>query len=199
MVLWTLRNHTPSYPPLLHWILRKSGEQKSVSPLRDPWHHWKVEPTPQTQEGWWTASSGFLSPVRAECVSEVSRHCFQITWERKQTERKMPFGGLAGLEEQVLKPGKEEVKNTVGDSLGKLQRWDGLYGERECVQGVGSTAFSDVVGLHGTNILSILFPCWRFFFFFFMSVSKRETSAVRGCESLEASTLSPACSQRSWR
>lgn len=37
-------------------------------------------------------------------------------------KRKMPFGGLAGLKEQVLKPGKEEVKNTVGDSLGKLQR-----------------------------------------------------------------------------
>ncbi|XP_056137822.1 vesicular glutamate transporter 3 [Lampris incognitus] len=34
----------------------------------------------------------------------------------------MPFGGLAGLKEQVLKPGKEEVKNTVGDSLGNLQR-----------------------------------------------------------------------------
>uniref|UniRef100_G3PD84 Solute carrier family 17 member 8 n=1 Tax=Gasterosteus aculeatus aculeatus TaxID=481459 RepID=G3PD84_GASAC len=32
----------------------------------------------------------------------------------------MPFGGLAGLKEKVLKPGKEEVKNTVGDSLGKL-------------------------------------------------------------------------------
>uniref|UniRef100_A0A3B4G4Q5 Solute carrier family 17 member 8 n=1 Tax=Pundamilia nyererei TaxID=303518 RepID=A0A3B4G4Q5_9CICH len=32
----------------------------------------------------------------------------------------MPFG-LAGLKEQVFKPGKEEVKNTVGDSLGKLQ------------------------------------------------------------------------------
>ncbi len=40
----------------------------------------------------------------------------------------MPFGGLAGLKEQVLKPGKEEVKNTVGDSLGKLQRWEGVYG-----------------------------------------------------------------------
>ncbi|KAF7661112.1 hypothetical protein LDENG_00269210 [Lucifuga dentata] len=34
----------------------------------------------------------------------------------------MPFGGLTGLKEQVFKPGKEEVKNTVGDSLGKLQR-----------------------------------------------------------------------------
>ncbi|KAF3688966.1 Vesicular glutamate transporter 3 [Channa argus] len=34
----------------------------------------------------------------------------------------MPFGGLTGLKEQVLKPGREEVKNTVGDSLGKLQR-----------------------------------------------------------------------------
>ncbi|KAF0041268.1 hypothetical protein F2P81_007166 [Scophthalmus maximus] len=34
----------------------------------------------------------------------------------------MPFGGLTGLKEQVLKPGKEEVTTTVGDSLGKLQR-----------------------------------------------------------------------------
>uniref|UniRef100_A0AAQ5XIW3 Major facilitator superfamily (MFS) profile domain-containing protein n=1 Tax=Amphiprion ocellaris TaxID=80972 RepID=A0AAQ5XIW3_AMPOC len=33
----------------------------------------------------------------------------------------MPFG-LASLKEQVFKPGKEEVKNTVGDSMGKLQR-----------------------------------------------------------------------------
>lgn len=49
--------------------------------------------------------------------------------EKTTTQRKMPFGGLAGLKEQVLKPGKEEVKNTVGDSLGKLQRWEGLYGE----------------------------------------------------------------------
>ncbi|KAL0968463.1 hypothetical protein UPYG_G00267220 [Umbra pygmaea] len=34
----------------------------------------------------------------------------------------MPFGGLAGLKERVLKPGKEEMKNTVGDGLGNLQR-----------------------------------------------------------------------------
>ncbi|XP_066541452.1 vesicular glutamate transporter 3 isoform X1 [Hoplias malabaricus] len=34
----------------------------------------------------------------------------------------MPFGGLSGLKEKVLKPGKEEVKNTVGDSLGNLQK-----------------------------------------------------------------------------
>lgn len=34
----------------------------------------------------------------------------------------MPFGGLAGLKEQALKPGKEQMTNTVGDSLGKLQR-----------------------------------------------------------------------------
>lgn len=34
----------------------------------------------------------------------------------------MPFGGLAGLKEQILKPGKEEVKNIVGDGLGNLQR-----------------------------------------------------------------------------
>lgn len=33
----------------------------------------------------------------------------------------MPFD-LAGLKNQVVKPGKEEVKTTVGDSLGKLQR-----------------------------------------------------------------------------
>ncbi|KAB5574820.1 hypothetical protein PHYPO_G00213520 [Pangasianodon hypophthalmus] len=34
----------------------------------------------------------------------------------------MPFGGLTGLKEKVLKPGKEEMKYTVGDSLGNLQR-----------------------------------------------------------------------------
>ncbi|XP_068595981.1 vesicular glutamate transporter 3 [Brachionichthys hirsutus] len=34
----------------------------------------------------------------------------------------MPFGGLTGLKEQVLNPGKEEMKYTVGGSLGKLQR-----------------------------------------------------------------------------
>lgn len=35
----------------------------------------------------------------------------------------MPFGGLAGLKEQALKPGKEQMTNAVGDSLGKLQRF----------------------------------------------------------------------------
>ncbi|XP_060778911.1 vesicular glutamate transporter 3 [Neoarius graeffei] len=34
----------------------------------------------------------------------------------------MPFGGLAGLKEKVLKPGKEEMKYAVSDSLGNLQR-----------------------------------------------------------------------------
>ncbi|KAK7891124.1 hypothetical protein WMY93_023087 [Mugilogobius chulae] len=34
----------------------------------------------------------------------------------------MPFGGLASFKEQVFKPGKEEVKNSMGDSLGKIQR-----------------------------------------------------------------------------
>lgn len=34
----------------------------------------------------------------------------------------MPFGGLTGLKEKVLKPGKEEMKYAVGDSLGNLQR-----------------------------------------------------------------------------
>uniref|UniRef100_A0A8C6SHT6 Solute carrier family 17 member 8 n=1 Tax=Neogobius melanostomus TaxID=47308 RepID=A0A8C6SHT6_9GOBI len=37
----------------------------------------------------------------------------------------MPFGGLTSFKEQVLKPGKEEVKNSVGDSLGKIQRRGG--------------------------------------------------------------------------
>ncbi|XP_029104477.1 vesicular glutamate transporter 3 [Scleropages formosus] len=42
----------------------------------------------------------------------------------------MPFGGLAGLKEQVLKPGKEEVKNAMGSSLGHLQRKvDGTHAE----------------------------------------------------------------------
>ncbi|XP_028672133.2 vesicular glutamate transporter 3 [Erpetoichthys calabaricus] len=34
----------------------------------------------------------------------------------------MPFGGFSGLKEKVFKPGKEGVKNTVGDSLGHLQK-----------------------------------------------------------------------------
>ncbi|RXM33402.1 Vesicular glutamate transporter 3 [Acipenser ruthenus] len=34
----------------------------------------------------------------------------------------MPFGGFSGLKEKILKPGKEEVKHTVGDSLGNLQK-----------------------------------------------------------------------------
>ncbi|XP_053356584.1 vesicular glutamate transporter 3 isoform X2 [Clarias gariepinus] len=34
----------------------------------------------------------------------------------------MPIGGLTGLKEKVLKPGKEEMKYAVGDSLGNLQR-----------------------------------------------------------------------------
>uniref|UniRef100_A0A3B4AJB2 Major facilitator superfamily (MFS) profile domain-containing protein n=1 Tax=Periophthalmus magnuspinnatus TaxID=409849 RepID=A0A3B4AJB2_9GOBI len=34
----------------------------------------------------------------------------------------MPFEGLAGFKEKVFKPGKEEVKNSMGDSLGKIQR-----------------------------------------------------------------------------
>lgn len=34
----------------------------------------------------------------------------------------MPFGELAGLKERVLKPGAEEVKCTMGDSLGTLQK-----------------------------------------------------------------------------
>ncbi|CAL8357005.1 unnamed protein product [Lota lota] len=34
----------------------------------------------------------------------------------------MSFGGLTALKERVLKPRKEEVKSTVGDSLGNLQR-----------------------------------------------------------------------------
>ncbi|TSK38500.1 Vesicular glutamate transporter 3 [Bagarius yarrelli] len=34
----------------------------------------------------------------------------------------MPFGGFTGLKEKVLKPGKEEMKYAVGDSMGNLQR-----------------------------------------------------------------------------
>ena len=48
-------------------------------------------PVPKTQQGWWTASSGFFPFVRAESVSEVSRHCFQIKEERKQRHWKNAF------------------------------------------------------------------------------------------------------------
>ncbi|KAJ8398895.1 hypothetical protein AAFF_G00418030 [Aldrovandia affinis] len=44
----------------------------------------------------------------------------------------MPFKGLAGLKERILKPGAEEVKNTVGDSMGTLQKkMDGSNVEQE--------------------------------------------------------------------
>ncbi|XP_031677926.1 vesicular glutamate transporter 3-like isoform X2 [Oncorhynchus kisutch] len=44
----------------------------------------------------------------------------------------MPFGGFAGLNEQIRKPGKEEVKNMVGDGLGNLQRKiDGTNADEE--------------------------------------------------------------------
>lgn len=45
----------------------------------------------------------------------------KVLLHKKKPEEKMPFG-LGSLKEQVFKPGKEEVKNSVGDSLGKLQR-----------------------------------------------------------------------------
>ncbi|XP_040271635.1 vesicular glutamate transporter 3 [Bufo bufo] len=34
----------------------------------------------------------------------------------------MPFQALSSLKEKIFNPGKEEVKNTIGDSLGHLQR-----------------------------------------------------------------------------
>ncbi|XP_036373950.1 vesicular glutamate transporter 3 [Megalops cyprinoides] len=44
----------------------------------------------------------------------------------------MPFGSLSGLKERVLRPGTEEVKNTMGDSLGTLQKKiDGTNVEQE--------------------------------------------------------------------
>lgn len=35
---------------------------------------------------------------------------------------KMPFKGLGSLKERFFNPGKEEVKNTISDSLGNLRR-----------------------------------------------------------------------------
>ncbi|KAJ8261625.1 hypothetical protein GJAV_G00156440 [Gymnothorax javanicus] len=44
----------------------------------------------------------------------------------------MPFGGLSGLKDRVLKPGGEEVKTAMGVSLGTLQRKiDGTNAEEE--------------------------------------------------------------------
>lgn len=139
MVLWTLRNtSTSSSPPLLHWILSSQRRKVERKSLPYPWgnrgtaERWSPPLVPQTQKGWGTASSGFFFSafLRTKCVSVSEQRL--LFWdkggEKTKTQRKMPFGGLAGLKEQVLKPGKEEVKNTVGDSLGKLQRWECLYG-----------------------------------------------------------------------
>ncbi|XP_039210004.1 vesicular glutamate transporter 3 [Crotalus tigris] len=47
----------------------------------------------------------------------------------------MPFEVLNSLKERLLKPGKEEVKNTVSDSLGHLQRKiDGTNVERDAIE-----------------------------------------------------------------
>uniref|UniRef100_A0A8C6XCW9 Solute carrier family 17 member 8 n=1 Tax=Naja naja TaxID=35670 RepID=A0A8C6XCW9_NAJNA len=47
----------------------------------------------------------------------------------------MPFEVLNSLKERLLKPGKEEVKNTVSDSLGYLQRKiDGTNCERDAIE-----------------------------------------------------------------
>lgn len=37
-------------------------------------------------------------------------------------EDKMPFKGFSSLKERFFNPGKEEVKNTISDSLGNLRR-----------------------------------------------------------------------------
>ncbi|XP_069048885.1 vesicular glutamate transporter 3 [Lepisosteus oculatus] len=47
----------------------------------------------------------------------------------------MPFGGFTRLKEKVLKPGQEEVKNAVGDSLGNLQKTiDGTNVEEDHIE-----------------------------------------------------------------
>ncbi|XP_013930376.1 PREDICTED: vesicular glutamate transporter 3 isoform X2 [Thamnophis sirtalis] len=47
----------------------------------------------------------------------------------------MPFEVLNSLKERLLKPGKEEVKNTLSDSLGHLQRKiDGTNCERDAIE-----------------------------------------------------------------
>lgn len=198
-----------NYPPpqLLSWILtlEKSGKETSVLPLRDCWYHWKVEPnpTPQTQEEWRTASRGFL---RAKCVSDVSRQCFKIKGAREtNTHRKMPFGGLAGLKEKVFKPGKEEVKNTVGDSLGKLQRWEGLYGEEvgcrheDCVCRVFEVI--EVVGLDQIHTRCPYTVFTMGIYFENNFVRMLNWNMCDHCRSGKpwSDHIKPLCSQRSWR
>ncbi|KAL4658471.1 hypothetical protein GN956_G2084 [Arapaima gigas] len=56
---------------------------------------------------------------REDEQAAVRLHAAQAT---QAAQAVMPFRGLAGLKEQVLKPGKEEVKNAMGNSLGHLQR-----------------------------------------------------------------------------
>ncbi|XP_061106743.1 receptor-interacting serine/threonine-protein kinase 4-like [Conger conger] len=61
----------------------------------------------------------------------------------------MPFGGLAGLKERFLKPGAEEVKCTMGDSLGTLQNSSAsLLKEAEFMQQGGSLYVVRVFGVY---------------------------------------------------
>lgn len=102
-------------------------EKSSVGPLVLLKGGANLPKVPQIQQWWRSALSGFLFPS-----------LIKGWWAAKslfgyKEKKKMPFD-LAGLKNQVLKPGKEEVKTTVGDSLGKLQRWGGLGREKvsEC-------------------------------------------------------------------
>lgn len=102
--------------------------EKSSSSFWDLQHHSCQSPVIQTEGGWQTASSGYFSIFLYKnfCAIRI------LFWHSEgKNRKKMPFD-FAGLKNQVLKPGKEEVKNTMGDSLGKLQRWDGSFIWKKC-------------------------------------------------------------------
>ena len=55
-----------------------------------------------------------------EMKDESSRDWLLKAWRYPRLT--MPFKAFATFKEKILKPGKEGVKNAVGDSLGILQR-----------------------------------------------------------------------------
>ncbi|XP_035280716.1 vesicular glutamate transporter 3 [Anguilla anguilla] len=72
----------------------------------------------------------------------------------------MPFGGLAGLKERVLRPGTEEVRSTMGDSLGTLQKKiDGSNVEQEEVLELTEDGRPVAAGAAGAQRRAPLFDC----------------------------------------
>lgn len=144
-------------------------------------------PVPQTQEGWRTASSGFL---RTKCASEVSRHCFEIKEERQRRRREEnAFWWVSRFEGTGVKAwegGSEEHSGGLSRKTAKVRGfvWRVVGMKTVCAGCLIQTIFLDVGRLHGVcvvfSLLHILSSQWMFILKISFSTKRAETSAVRG-------------------